>query len=156
MLAARLYGAGFYKRYHCFFTFLVFETLRDVALTPLPNASAAYQIIWVFTEPLEWMFYVLVVLEIYEFVLHEYRGLATVGRYSLLTAIGVAMAAASLTLLAPSHAPERSPLMSYYYVAERAASFSFAIFLITNLALVMHYPIVLPRNIIVHSIIFSA
>jgi hypothetical protein len=45
--------------------------------------------------------------------------------------------------------------MSYYYVAERAVYFSLAIFLITILALLMRYPIVLRRNIIIHSVIFS-
>ena len=155
LLAGRMYFSGLFHHYRAFFAFLVFDALRSAAMAPLSPSGFAYEVAWVCTEPLEWFFYVLVVLEIYALVLRDYRGLATVGRWCLMAAVSVAMAAAFLTLLAPSHPSQQSRLMTCYYVAERAVYFSLAIFLLTILALLMRYPIALTRNIVAHSLIFS-
>jgi hypothetical protein len=154
LLAGRLHASGLRRHYRAFFLFLLFEVSRGAALAPLNTAGFIYQKIWVLTEPLEWLFYVLVVWEIYALVLHDYRGLSTAGRWSLLVAVSIAMLAAGVSLLAPAHAPDQSRLMSYYYVTERAVYFSLAVFLLTILVLLMQYPIVLCRNIIAHSVIF--
>jgi hypothetical protein len=155
LVVLRLYHCGLCRRYRAFFGFLILEFLRGVILTPLNPRGFAYQKIWVLTEPLDWLMYSLVVLEIYALVLKDYRGLATVGRWSLLVAVSIALLAAAGSFLAPSHAPDQSRLMSYYYVTERAVYCSLAIFLLTILALLLQYPIILSRNIIAHSVIFS-
>ena len=107
------------------------------------------------TEPLEWLFYVTVVLEIYSLVLQDYRGLFTVGRWLLITAVTVALFASGLSLMAPSQYTTQGHLMHYYYVAERAVYFSLVVFLVSILGLLMQYPITLSRNIIIHSMVFS-
>ncbi|HVN06181.1 MAG TPA: hypothetical protein VMT86_17285 [Bryobacteraceae bacterium] len=155
MLAVRLCLSGLSRRYRSFFLFLILEFARDLALLPLNPSGAAYYKVWVLTEPMEWLFYALVVLEIYSLVLADYRGLYTAGRWCLMLAVGVSLACAALTLAAPVHSVQQSQLMTYYYVAERAVYFSLAVFLLTILALLMRYPIVLNRNIIAHSLIFS-
>ena len=155
MLAARLCLSGLGRLYRSFFLFLIFEFLRNLAILPLDPRGRAYYKIWVLTEPMEWIFCVLVVLEIYSLVLADYRGLRAAGRWCLMLAVAVSLVGAALTLAAPVHAVEQSQLMTYYYVAERAVYFSLAVFLLTILALLMRYPIVLNRNIIAHSLIFS-
>lgn len=155
LLAFRLFRSGLFRHYRSFFGFLVFEALRGMVMAALNSSSFAYQRVWVLTEPLEWLMYVVVVLEIYALVLKDYRGLATAGRWSLIAAVAISMIAAALTLLAPWHASHQSRLMTYYYLAERAVYFSLAIFLVTILVLLMRYPIVLTRNIVAHSVIFS-
>jgi hypothetical protein len=154
ILSIRLLGAGLYRRYRVFFFYLVFATLRSGVLSSINQRGSAYQKIWVLTEPLEWLFYVLVVLEIYALVLQDYRGLSTAGRWALIAAVVLALLASALTLLAPSQSAQ-SHLMRYYYVAERAVYFSLAVFLLTILGILMQYPITLSRNIIVHSMVFS-
>jgi len=154
VLAGRLYLSGLYRRYRAFFLFLVFQVSRGVALAPLDTAGSTYQKVWVLTEPLQWVCYVLVVLEIFALVLHDYRGLSTVGRWSLLISVVIAMIAAGVTLLAPTHAPDQSRLMSYIYMAERAIYFSLAVFLLTILVVLLQYPISLTSNIVRHSLIF--
>jgi len=155
VLAVRLCLSGLGRRYRSFFLFLIFEFLRNLVILPLNPTGTAYYKVWVLTEPMEWMLYVLVVLEIYSLVLADYRGLYSAGRWCLMLAVGVSLVSAALTLAAPVHAVEQSQLMTYYYVAERAVYFSLAVFLLTILALLMRYPIVLNRNIIAHSLIFS-
>jgi hypothetical protein len=154
VLCGRLFATQLYRRYRVFFYYLIFATLHLGVLAGLNERSGAYQKIWVLTEPLEWLFYVLVVLEIYALVLQDYKGLSTVGRWALITAVLVALLASGLSLMAPSQYAQ-SRLMTYYYVAERAVYFSLVVFLLSILGLLMQYPITLSRNIIMHSMIFS-
>lgn len=154
ILSIRLYATGLHRRYRVFFFYVVFATLHLGGLACLSQGSDAYQKIWVLTEPLEWLFCALVVLEIYALVLQDYRGLATAGRWALITAVLVALLASGLSLLAPSRHTPQGLLMTYYYVAERAVYFSLVVFLLTILGILMQYPIRLSRNIIVHSMVF--
>lgn len=154
VLGVRLFILDLHRRYRVFFSYLIFATLRLGVFSSLPQGSGAYQKIWVLTEPLEWLFYVLVVLEIYSLVLEDYRGLSTVGRWALITAVLIALLASGLSLMAPSQSIQ-SHLMRYYYVAERAVYFSLVVFLLSILGLLLQYPIALCRNIVVHSMVFS-
>jgi len=156
-LVIRLYTSGLYRRYRAFFLFLIYaNVLRMGVLGIMDPATGLYQKIWVLTEPIEWLFYVSVVLELYSLTMKDYRGLSTVGRWSLIAAVCVAMLASGISLMAPSRPSDQSVLMTYYYVAERAVYFSLAVFLLTMFALLMRYPIVLSRNLVVHSMVFSS
>jgi len=154
-LSLRLFALGLHRRYRVFFSYLIFETLYIGVATSLNQASGAYQKFWVLTEPLEWLFYVLVVLEIYALVLEDYRGLSTVGRWALITAVLVALLASGISLMAPSQLTVQGHLMRLYLVAARAVYFSLVVFLLSILGFLMQYPITLSRNIIVHSMVFS-
>ena len=154
VLSVRLLTTGLHRRYRVFFYYLIFATLHLGVLANLHQHSNVYQKIWVLTEPIDWLFSVLIVLEIYALVLADYRGLATVGRWALITAVGLALAASAISLLVPSQVSQ-SQLMRYYYVAERAIYFSLCVFLITILGFLVQYPVTLRRNIITHSMVFS-
>jgi len=155
VLSVRLFTIELDRRYRVFFFYLIFETLRNGLLAGLGSSSGAYQKIWVLTEPIDWVLYVLVVLEIYALVLADYRGLSTAGRWALIASVAIALLASGLTLIAPSQYTAQGPLMRYYYVADRAVYFSLVVFLISILLFLMQYPIVLSRNIVVHSMVFS-
>jgi len=154
-LTVRIFALHLYRRYRVFFLYLVFATLRLGVVACLKQSGEAYQKLWILTEPLEWLLYVLVVLEIYALVLQDYRGLSTVGRWALITAVLVALLASGISLMAPSRLTRQGLVMTYYYVAERAVYFSLVVFLISILVFLMQYPITLSRNIIVHSMVFS-
>jgi hypothetical protein len=155
ILSVRLFASSLYLRYRAFFYYLIFATVREGVLSQLDSGKALYQQIWVLTEPIEWLFMALVVLELYSLVLQDYKGLATVGRWALMLAIGVALAASCISLIAPSIHTTQGRLMTYYYLAERAVYFSLIVFLVTILGVLMQYPITLSRNVIVHSMLFT-
>jgi hypothetical protein len=154
ILSVRMFMAGLNRRYRVFFYYLIFATMHLGVLASLKAGSRTYQYVWVLTEPLEWLFFVLVVLEIYALVLEDYRGLSTAGRWALITGVLIALFASGISLLAPSQYSQ-SRLMTYYYVAERAVYFSLVVFLLSILGLLMQYPITLSRNIVLHSMVFS-
>jgi hypothetical protein len=155
ILSVRLFAAGLHRRYRVFFYYLIFETLHLGVLAALGVTSGAYQKVWVLTEPIDWLFYVVVVLEVYALVLEDYRGLSTVGRWFLIGAVLLALLASGISLMAPSRYNRQGLLMTYYFVAERAVYLSLLIFLISILIFLMQYPVTLSRNIIVHSMVFS-
>jgi len=155
ILSIRLFGAGLHRRYRIFFIYLIFETLHLSVLELLGVKSDLYEKVWAVTEPVEWVFYFLLVVEIYSLVLEDYRGLSTVGRWVLIGAFLLALLASALSLLAPSAYNQQTRTMTYFIVADRAVYFSLLIFLISILFFLLRYPITLSRNIIIHSIVFS-
>jgi hypothetical protein len=156
LLAARLYLLSLHRPYRAFFFFLIFSALQSVTLAVLNRTTSTYQMTCLLTEPIGWIFCAWVVLELYSLVLQDYHGLYTVGRWSLIVSISAALLASGFSLIVPSHYTRQGYLMAYYYVAERAVYFSLAVLLLTILALLTRYPIVLKRNAILHSVIVSA
>ncbi len=154
VLAVRLFSAGLSQRYRAFFRLLIFTTIATAAVLPLSISSDLYQKLYVLIEPIYWVFYAWVVLEIYSLVLEGYQGLATVGRWALIAALSVSLLGSTTTLLIP-HRNMQTALMSYYPVAERAVYFSLVVFLLAILFILLHYPIVLSPNIVSHTMIFS-
>ena len=155
LLSARLYYSGLHRRYRAFFFFLIYFIVANGVFVILGPESGAYQKFWVLTEPIEWFIYAWVVLELYSLVLRDYRGLSTVGRWSLMVATFVAVVASGFSLIVPSQMTRQGRLMAYYFVAERAVYFSLVVFLLTILVLLTRYPITLNRNTIVHCVVFS-
>jgi hypothetical protein len=154
LLSVRLYVSRLSHRYRAFFYYLIFYTLQTGFMLTLDWRGGLYQKVYIVSEPVAWIFYTLVVMELYSLVLEDYRGLYTVGRWALIVAVVLALSASALSLLAPSKAVQ-SRLMTYYYAAERAVYFSLIVFLLTILFLLIQYPITLSRNIILHSVAYS-
>jgi len=115
----------------------------------------SYTYAYIGTEPIGWIFYALVVLELYSLVLADYQGLYTVGRWALIIAVAMAILASAASLLAPSGDPWHvSRVLPYYYLAERALYLSLIVFLVTIFLVLLQYPITLKRNIVVHLVVF--
>ena len=72
LTAFKLYRAGLHRRYRMFFAYLVFRIPCMSCGLFLDTSGAPY--LWLFTksEPVIMLFYVLIVLELYRLVLHEY------------------------------------------------------------------------------------
>ena len=128
-LSVRLFITGLYREYRAFFLYLVFATLRSAVFANLNPAGKTYLHIWIITEPVEWLFYLLVVVELYSLVLKDYRGLSTAARWALMAAIGLALLASAMIFLAPSRYTTQGPMMAYYYQAERSVYLSLLVFL---------------------------
>jgi|HubBroStandDraft_6_1064221.scaffolds.fasta_scaffold155268_3 hypothetical protein len=160
LLSVRLYTSGLRQKYRAFFYYLIFSTLQTGYMLRLDSGSRRYVDAYVFTEPISWIFYALVVLELYSLVLADYQGLYTVGRWALIIAVTLALLASALSLLVPSHGKQQASLLGgfsvlvYYYVAERAVYLSLIVFLLTILFVLLQYPITLKRNIVVHLVAF--
>jgi hypothetical protein len=154
---ARLLHSGLYRRYWIFFLFLAFSSLRSALLLVIDVKSGLYMQVWLVTEPVRWILLILMVLELYSLILDKHRGLLTVGRWALMAAIGVALLISVATLIPDSSAGfVQSRLFGFYLVVQRALLVSLLVFLLLVLWFLSRYPVVLSRNVIVHSVVYSA
>ena len=159
LTSLKLVFNGLYKRYRALFAYLVFRFCYTATLLFVFTSSrtAAYGWFWIFTEPVIWLFYVLVVIELYSLVLERHRGLYTLGRWVLYCGLSVSVLISGLALLPQltGGTVQRSRLLPYYYAVERGIDFSLFLFLILILLWLTRYPVPLSRNVVVHSLAYS-
>ena len=159
LTSIKLLYNGLYRRYRALFAYLLFRFFYTAALLFIFTSSktAAYGWFWVLTEPVIWLFYVLMVIELYSLVLERHRGLYTLGRWVLYFGLAVSVLISGLALLPrlTGGTTQRSRLLPYFYAIERGLDFSLFLFLILILLWLTRYPVPLSRNVVVHSVAYS-
>jgi hypothetical protein len=150
---------GLYRRYRALFAYLIFRFFYTGALLFGFRSTQSTSYLWFFTltEPAIWIFYVLVVIELYSLVLEKHRGLYTLGRWVLYGGLSLSLFISGLALLPElsGGAPQRSRILPYYMAIERGVDFSLLIFLFLILLWLTRYPVPLSRNVLVHSVAYT-
>lgn len=158
LTAGKLLVSDLYRRYQALFFYLVFRFFYTGALLFIfkNSTSQAYLKFFILTSPIIWLFYVLIVIELYTLVLEKHRGLYTLGRWALYACLTISVLISGLTLLPQlgGGKSQASHLLSYYYAIERGVDFSLLIFLVLILLWLTRYPVPLSRNVIVHSLVY--
>src|SRR5207248_7683527 len=152
----RLFHLGLNKTYRFFLASMAIGLLRSLALFPFSPRSQPYYQIWVWTQPILWLFQVLVVFELYALVLRQYRGIYTVGRVFLFGAIAASALFSALTVLPTRVASPSEYRVYYYWLLERAVVTSLVVFLALLLLLVVWFAVPLSRNLLTHCLVYSA
>jgi hypothetical protein len=165
----RLRLEGLHRSYRYFSAYLLFRVLRSLVLIGVPwgerllqgkpntpFATNAYALVWMLTEPVMWVFWVLVVLELYSLVLQNYKGIASLGRWVLLTGLAIGVAISFLTLQADlSNVGEQVPTIRLFLAMGRGVASSLVIFLLVISCFLAWYPVPLSRNVVVHCIVYA-
>ncbi len=157
LLVARLLASGLWRRYPVFFWYFVFRIPNTLWPLLIGNPSSTYEDLWIVTEPISWIFHVLVVIELYRLVLRGHRGIYSLLRWAMYSSVVIAMAISILTLL-PKIKPQMTldtRLLGFWFATQRALDFALAIFLLLILFFLTRYPVRLSRNILVHSAIYT-
>lgn len=152
--ALRLYQLDLNRVYRFFFAYLVLTTARSLLLLPFDLRGNTYGVIYLVTLPILWVFYILIVLELYSLVLQNYSGIYSLGRWTLYGSLFFSVALSVLTLI-PTWGNETSRLLFWSTTATRGVDFSLVIFLLLILVFLSRYPVALNRNIIVHCIVYT-
>ncbi len=159
MASIKLLGCGLYRRYRAFFAYLAFRFFYTAALLFVfkDPRSVAYGWFWILTEPIIWLFYVLIVVELYSLILERHKGLYTLGRWVLYAGLSLSILISGLALLPQitGGLQQQSRLLPYYFAIERGVDFSLLLFLLLILLWLTRYPVPLSRNVIVHSVAYS-
>jgi hypothetical protein len=156
-MVLHLFRTGLYSRYPIFFAFFIFRVPNTIWPFFLEVSAPRYQQVWILTEPIEFGFYVLMVVELYKLVLQKYKGLYTLGRWALSFSLAISVAFSAISLLPrinPSM-PQRSKVMFYVLATERGIQTGLAIFIILILCFLSFFPVRLSRNVRIHALIFS-
>jgi hypothetical protein len=154
---AKLYHSGLHRQYPVLFWFLVLLVLNSIPPLVFDVSSQTYFKLWISVEPALWVFEILMVRELYHLILSKYEGLLTLGRWAMYVSVSVAVLTSTLSLLpkiAPAM-PQTSRIMGYVLAAERGVDLSLALFILLMLGFLTLYPVPLPRNVLVHAIVYS-
>jgi hypothetical protein len=156
-LAVKLLVTGLRKRYPIFFLYFVFRSFNTAWPLLIDVKSNQYLHIWVATEPIAWIFHILVVIELYRLVLEDHKGIYTLGRWAMMAALAIAIPVSILSIIPHFrvHDADNTKLMGLYFATERGIDFSLALFLLLILFFLSRYPINLSRNVVVHSALFT-
>jgi hypothetical protein len=168
-LYLKLRWMGLHRTYRFFSGYLLFTVLRDLLLTGLPWAASwmrgrpnhpfstnVYAYAWFATDPVVWVLYVLVVLELYSLILQNYKGIASLGRWVLLAGLATGVALSALTLsMDLSNPGEKFPILRLFFVVDRGVASSLVVFLLFLACFLAWYPVPLSRNVVVHCIVYA-
>jgi len=151
MMAVRLVG-----HYPLFFAFLVVSTVRTAILLGHHPGYSPYVNRWIISEPLLWVMYILVVYEIQRRVLKDFPGVESLGRWILTGALVLAVSVSSLTLWPDLQSNVKDfPVLQLVNVVRRGIATILMTFLLLVSGFLVWFPVPLPRNLVVHSLVFT-
>jgi hypothetical protein len=165
----RLRHEGLHRTYRVFSAYLVFHAARSATLAGMPVlwslfrkgryvhfGNDVYGWFWVLTEPILWVFYILLLLELYSLVFRNYRGITSLSRWAILAGLIVAIVLSALTLPADlSNSAERFPILRGFLAVEHGLASSLVVFLLSITAFLVWFPVPLNRNVVLHSLVYA-
>jgi hypothetical protein len=157
LLALRLFWSGLFLRYRWFCFLVVLLAGRNLALGMFEANPVVFFYIWLWTEPVVALSYILAIFEIYALALQRYQGLSTFAR-SIITVSMVVASVISVASIFPDLEFNASQDNQYFLlvnVIRRGLYTSLLGFLVVLVSLISFFPVRLSRNTILHIVLFS-
>ena len=157
LTALRLWKFGLARRYPVLTAYLLYMAPYLAGPVVLNLRSVAYYRFWMVSEPLLWIIEILLVRELCGAVLERYRGIRTLGRWTMYASMVISVGFSILALRAhlDSALSNRSPTLALVTGMERGVTLALAIFLLLMLFLVSRYPMHLSRNVMLITVVFT-
>ena len=99
LLLTKLFRSGLWTKYRYFSCYIAFESFRIAVMMALPYRSKLYAHIFFATQPIVWLFFILVVLELFQLVLQKPRRDRFVGKKSIDLSLILSAVISGATLL---------------------------------------------------------
>ncbi len=157
LLALKLVKIGLWRRYRVFFWYCCIQVADSLWPLFFSNTSNTYLHIWLATQPVLWLFHILLVAELYSLILQQHRGIYSLGRWAMYGAVVIAVCISILTLLPhfTPKTPQNSKFLRLELATDRGINFALALFLILILLFLSQFPIKLGRNVVVHAAVYT-
>lgn len=158
LVLLKLITSGLFRRYRIFFLYWLFLIPYDILPLVLSVKSDWYFYCWVVYQPIIWILYIWVTLELYRLILENHRGLYSLGRWVMYLGVAVSVAASVLSLvpkITPAM-PQTSRAMYYYLATGRGVTLGLVTFLVLMFLFLSRYPVPMSRNLVAHLGIFTA
>jgi len=162
LIAAKLYRTSLHRRYPVFFAYFIFRFISAIWAICFDVRSNTYFFFYIFSQPVNWIFYVWVVLEMCAQVLKRHRGIYTLGKWAMSAGMTASVTISLLSMFAKFQAapPQKSvslntSIINYTYAADRGVTLCMAIFLILMLLLLTRYPVPLSRNVVLNAATYT-
>jgi hypothetical protein len=160
-LAVRLFRSGLWHRYPVFFWYFVFRVPNTLWPLLVKNGVTPgdylYEDIWIITEPISWVFHVLIVVELCRLVLTSHRGIYSLLRWAMFGSVAVAITISIISLL-PKIKPRMTldtRILGFWFATQRGIDFALAISLLLILFFLSRFPVRLNRNILAHATLYT-
>jgi hypothetical protein len=141
-------------RYRTLTAYLLFSLFRSAILILLDRSGSrilglsGYNLVWVATQPVLWLLYFLIILEIYSIMLQDFQGIVQLGRFVLLAGVGAATLGCWLLVTVGGRAgPFRYPFLAYLALQERGVFFCLSAAMLIVVAFASYYRIRPARNV---------
>jgi hypothetical protein len=157
LTVAKLVKTGLYRQYRVFTCYIGFSVFLSLLPMLLDTGSQFYLKVFVCTTPITWVFYVLVVRELFRLILARHKGIYTLGRWAMYVISAICVVVSFVSMLPRIHpaVPQVSALMPYIVAIERGVDVSLVMFILLILVFLTIYPVPLSRNLIVHVVVYS-
>src|SRR5689334_7156214 len=99
LVLTKLFRSGLWRKYRYFSWYIAFESIRLPLMMAIPYRSKLYGNVYLTTQLISWPCFVLVVLELFQLVLRNHAGIATLGRKVLLISLVLSTVISGATLL---------------------------------------------------------
>ncbi|GEM_PF-1826133 len=149
MVAGRLFWFGLARRFPALLAWLAWQMASNAALAVLSPNGLLYFWIYVALLPLECLFSLLAVRELFALVFAAYPGIRTIGRWAMYGALALSVAAtlAATQILWHQTASGRAHSNIYYVqLGHRSVIFCLAIIIASILYSISRYPLHLGKN----------
>ena len=154
LLLGKVCAAGLFRRYRAFTWLLAIDfaqALVSFTLDPNTNAYATYYFV---SQPILWVMYYLVVLELFRLVLEDYPAIAGAGRLLLRYGLPAAIVVALLATFLLERGGESGPLLRAYISIEQAVDIGLFLLLLLIEFLLLYYPLRLNRNARMYCLVY--
>ncbi|MBK9170243.1 MAG: hypothetical protein IPM24_22670 [Bryobacterales bacterium] len=152
-VVGKLASQGLHRQYPWFYCYWILTVLRSASLFGFSSNSPHYYSIWLWSEPVLWVFSVLVIVELYRVVLAEFAGIYSLARWFFVAAVAVSVGVSLMSLASTWGAPTAPHHV--FFLVKRGLSSSMALFLLLLLALLVWMPVPLRRNVVYHCSLYS-
>lgn len=156
LLLLRLLWTRLSSVYPAFAWFLVFGFARSIIGAASQLSQKQYYWYYIVTEAILLFFYILMTLEVYTLVLQKYPGIQALSRWMLSGALIGAMTLAMASMYPEMMAKAKLTEYDLLGVAERGILSGLVLLILLVTLFLSWFPISLPRQIALHSILFAA
>ncbi len=155
MWAVRIWRLGLIRRYPVLFAYLIFVTIIvDVAGSWLYNShlrlgsQKAYNVFWVFVQPVCWLLWFGVVYEVYDHMVERYAGVRKLGRMVLYGSLGgLAVVLGVLLHMNLYRIPDLNQWKSFWLKQEQGVYMGIALLVFVLLAFRRVFRLSVSRNV---------
>ena len=157
LLLTKLFRSTLWQKYRYFTFYLVFETIRVPVMSVIPRATDVYAITYFSTQPIIWLLFVLTVLELFQLVLRNHVGIASLGRKALSISLALsALISVSTLVFELQRQPVESAFLYNFMLLERLVMMSLLVLVLCLIGFLSYFPVPLTRNVRVHASVFAA
>ncbi len=156
LLLGKLWQLGLVRRYRMLSIYLVFSFFRSVASVYLRQTGTrlfgfnGYAFLYVYTQPLLWALFFLLILELYSLILEDFPGIRSLGRWVMFSGLGAAtLAGCALMLLDRQAGFFHYPFFAALALRERSVFLCLGALTALLVSFISHFRLPVARNLLV-------